>query len=169
MAARLQDLQGAGLLLDVAERLQDLHGAGLLLDVAERLQDLQGAGLLLDVAERLQDLQGAGLLLDVAERLQDLQGAGVLDVAERFQAHSGGEPVKVMVAMAQERLETRQPWLASCRRHQIHCRTSIHNTNQLNYGIKYTTSFYTLLEVINDDTNEQANIAYIYMRKMGEG
>ena len=44
-----------------------------------------------------------------------------------------------------------------------------HNTNQLNYGIKYTTSFYTLLEVINDDTNEQANIVYIYIRKMGEG
>ena len=151
----------------MAARLQDLQGAGFLLDVAERLQDLQGAGLLLDVAERLQDLQGAGLLLDVAERLQDLQGAGVLDVAERFQAHGGGEPVKVMVAMAQERLETRQPWLASCRGH--HCRTSIHNTNQLNYGIKYTTSFYTLLEVINDDTKEQANIAYIYMRKMGEG
>ena len=119
------------------------------------------------MAARLQDLQGAGLLLDVVERLQDLQGAGVLDVAERFQAHSGGKSVKVMVAMAQERLGTRQPWLASCRRH--HCRTSIHNTNQLNYGIKYTTSFYTLLEVINDDTNEQANIAYICMRKMGEG
>ena len=69
------------------------------------------------------------------------------------------------MAMAQERLGTRQPWLASYHRH--HCRTSIHNTNQLNYGIKYTMSFYTLLKVINDDTNEQANIAYIYAKNGG--